>query len=70
MATDIIRPPVAGESALIAVLARIVIEAMEHPPVRPSSTDSYLPPELVADAQAVLHRVGASVTPVSGQGRG
>ena len=49
-----------GEDALIAVLQRIVIEAMDYPPVRPHSADSYLPTEMIETAQRALAQGGAA----------
>ena len=42
------------ETALIRALRAIVAETMDYPPVRPTDGDSYLPPELVAQAQSAL----------------
>ena len=50
-----------GEYALIAVLHRIVIEAMDYPPVRPYDMDSHLPANLIEDAQRVLNEYGVRV---------
>ena len=50
-----------GEYALIAVLQRIVIEAMDYPPVRPHDSESHLPANLIEDAQRVLNEYGVRV---------
>ena len=50
-----------GEYALIAVLQRIVIEAMDYPPVHPYDMDSHLPANLIEDAQRVLNEYGVRV---------
>lgn len=39
---------------LIAALSAIVVETMDYPPAKPSSGDSYLPPELIEAAQRAL----------------
>ena len=53
--------PTEREQALIAVLRAIVAETMDYPPVRPYDTESHLPANLVADAQACLCLYGLSI---------
>ncbi len=52
-----------GEYALIAVLTRIVVETMDYSPAARTSLDSYLPPDLIEDAQRVLADYSARVLP-------
>jgi hypothetical protein len=56
-------PVTEREHALLDALRRVVAETMDWPPVPPVSSDSYLPPELVAAAQDALHAYGAKVPP-------
>lgn len=42
------------ELLLIGVLRAIVAETMAYPPSRPNDADSYLPPELITQAQDAL----------------
>jgi hypothetical protein len=39
---------------LLAALKAIVIECMDYPPVKPISSDSYIPPKMLAAAQAAI----------------
>lgn len=55
------------ERALINALQAIVRETMAHPPVRPVSADSYLPPRYVAFAQEALALYGDSIIPVTSE---
>lgn len=49
-------PKVNGyEFELIKALRAIVAETMAYPPVKPSSCESWLPPELVDQAQKALN---------------
>lgn len=49
---------------LIAALSAIVVETMDHPPAKPSSSDSYLPPDLIQAAQQALElATGKRVAP-------
>lgn len=43
-----------AQTAVLAALKAIVIETMTYPPVRPYSTDSYLPEHLVLAAQQAI----------------
>ena len=43
-----------AQTALLAVLKAIVLETMDYPPVRPYSSDSYLPDHLVKAAQLAI----------------
>ena len=52
-----------GEFLLIAVLSAIVHETMAYPPVRPGSDDSFLPADLVEQAQKVLGTYGLRIKP-------
>jgi hypothetical protein len=52
-----------GEYALIAVLTRIVIETMHFSPAPRYDSDSFLPEQLLEDAQRVLNEYGARVQP-------
>jgi len=61
--SNLIRHIGPGEYALIAVLTRIVMETMPYPPAKPLSADSYLPPDLIEDAQRVLADYAARVMP-------
>lgn len=49
---------------LIAALSAIVVETMDYPPAKPTSTDTYLPPELIEAAQRALElATGSRVAP-------
>jgi len=52
------RPVSPREYALIAALQSIVLETMPYPPVRPYSSESYLPEKLVEQAQQALAAYG------------
>ena len=54
----------AAELELIKALRAIVFETMDYPPCSPWSGDSYLPPQLVANAQQALALYGARVVEV------
>lgn len=47
---------IAAAPELLEVLRTIVLETMPSSPQRPHSTDSYLPPHLVAAAQAAISK--------------
>lgn len=51
------------EFELIRVLRAIVAETMAYPPVRPSSAESYLPSELITQAQDALKLYGLHIDP-------
>lgn len=53
-----------GEYALIAVLQRIVMETMPYPPTQPTDSNSYLPGQLIEDAQSVLADYKCRVEPI------
>lgn len=42
------------QAALLAALKAIVAECMDYPPEPPYSSDSYLPPHLLAAAQQAI----------------
>ena len=43
---------------LYSVLLKVWIEVMDFPPRKPSSTDSYLPPEFIDEIVSTLEKVG------------
>ena len=43
-----------GHAAVLTALKAIVLECMDYPPVRPYSSDSYLPDHLVKAAQLAI----------------
>jgi len=43
-----------ANAALVAVLSAIVVETMPYSPSRPRSSDSWLPSDLIEDAQQAL----------------
>ena len=43
-----------AQAAVLAALKAVVLETMAYPPVRPYSSDSYLPPHLVLAAQQAI----------------
>lgn len=49
------------EQALLNALQVIVRETMDYPPVRPVSTDSWLPAPMVEVAQAALDLYGLRI---------
>ncbi len=51
------------EVYLANVLRKIVVEAMDYPPVRPHSSYSHLPAHLIEEAQDVLRAYGLEVEP-------
>lgn len=51
------------EFELIKAMRAIVAETMAYPPCRPRDSDSYLPPELVAQAQGALRLYGLNILP-------
>jgi hypothetical protein len=56
-----IKSPNGFEFELIKALRAIVSETMAFPPVRPSSAESYLPPELITQAQDALKLYGLHI---------
>lgn len=46
------------EQRLVSALRSIVIETMDYPPTRPYNNESYLPPQLIQQAQDVLTECG------------
>lgn len=59
------RPSIsAREFALVAVLHRIVIETMDFPPTKAVSACSYLPGEMLEQAQKTLSLFGLRVREV------
>ena len=52
-----------NECTLLLVLRAIVKETMAYPPCRPTSSDSYLPPDLIEIAQQALALYGHQVEP-------
>lgn len=48
---------------ILAVLEKIVTETMDYPPKRPSSSDSWIPRELVSEAQAAIMAVRGHPVP-------
>lgn len=50
-----------NEATLLHALRRIVVETMAYPPCRPTSSDSYLPPDLIAEAQQALALYGCQI---------
>lgn len=48
---------------LLSTLVKIVTETMDYPPVRPSSADSWIPRELVSEAQAAIASVRGNPVP-------
>lgn len=53
-----------GEFELLKALRAVVFETMDYPPFPPCSLDSYLPPHLVAKAQAALAIYGVRAAEV------
>lgn len=49
----------AREAVLLEALRQIVVETMAYPPVKPFSSDSYLPVRMIASAQYALSLYGA-----------
>lgn len=49
------------EHMLIIALRAIMAETMAYPPVRPRSSESYLPPELITQAQDALKFYGLDI---------
>lgn len=49
------------ESKLIKALRDIVAETMSYPPTRPIDGESYLPPELIEQAQKALALYGLDI---------
>jgi hypothetical protein len=52
-----------GEFAVLSVLHAIVWETMECSPIRHKSSDSYLPPDLITEAQHAPDLYGLRVIP-------
>jgi hypothetical protein len=50
-----------GEFACLSVLHAIVLETMECSPISHKSSDSYLPPDLITEAQHALDLYGLRV---------
>lgn len=50
----------AAAPALLSILKRIAVETMDYPPIPSSSSDSWLPPELVQAALQALALVEGS----------
>ena len=53
-----INAPESSTHELYSVLLKVLIEVMDFPPRKPSSTDSYLPPEFIDDIVSTLEKVG------------
>jgi len=51
----------ARELALINALKAIVTETMAYPPIKPQSTDSYLPEDMVLDGIRALADCGVVI---------
>lgn len=51
----------ATEAALISALTCIVLETMAYTPVKPIDGESYLPAELIAQAQQALAAYGLNI---------
>lgn len=49
------------EATLLHALQRIVSETMEYPLHKPHSAESYLPPDLIAEAQQALALYGCQI---------
>lgn len=47
-------------AALLAALQAIVLECMDYPPVRPYSSDSYLPEHLLDAAKQAIQTAGGT----------
>lgn len=44
-------------NALLSIVVKIVTETMDCPPVKPTSADSWIPRELVSEAQSAITEV-------------
>lgn len=50
-----------NEATLLHALRRIVVETMAYPPCGPLSSDSYLPADLITEAQQALALYGCQI---------
>ena len=53
----------AERDSLLTILVKIVTETMDYPPERPSSAESWIPRELVSEAQAAIMAVRGHPVP-------
>ena len=60
------QPQSAAEIELLSVMVQIYFEVMDHPPFKPESSDSYLPPSIIDDIKAVLAVYGAPTAKAQG----